>query len=309
MTATPIPRTVAMTIFGDLDVSTLKDMPLGRSPITSHVVSQSSKPDHLTRAWKRACEEVGNSNQVYVVAPRISADDESDLQRFGLTPDELILAKNLIDDEDSSSLKLAMSSVEELYPMLTADVMKDLRVGKLHGRLSSEEKEAVMQAFVRHELDVLVTTTVIEVGVDVANATMMIIMNAERFGVSQLHQLRGRIGRGVSPGLCLFVTSASEDSPAMARLKAVAATTDGFELSRLDLQERSEGDVLGSAQSGARSHLRLLRVIRDEELIAQARLVAENLLSQDPTLSANPELAQAVEKLRQEERAAYLEKR
>ena len=309
MTATPIPRTVAMTIFGDLDVSTLKDMPLGRSPITSHVVSQSSKPEHLTRAWKRACEEVGNSNQVYVVAPRISADDESDLQRFGLTPDELILAKNLIDDEDSSSLKLAMSSVEELYPMLTADVMKDLRVGKLHGRLSSEEKEAVMQAFVRHELDVLVTTTVIEVGVDVANATMMIIMNAERFGVSQLHQLRGRIGRGVSPGLCLFVTSASEDSPAMARLKAVAATTDGFELSRLDLQERSEGDVLGSAQSGARSHLRLLRVIRDEELIAQARLVAENLLSQDPTLSANPELAQAVEKLRQEERAAYLEKR
>jgi len=277
MTATPIPRTVAMTIFGDLDVSTLKDMPLGRSPITSHVVSQSSKPEHLTRAWKRACEEVGNSNQV--------------------------------DDEDSSSLKLAMSSVEELYPMLTADVMKDLRVGKLHGRLSSEEKEAVMQAFVRHELDVLVTTTVIEVGVDVANATMMIIMNAERFGVSQLHQLRGRIGRGVSPGLCLFVTSASEDSPAMARLKAVAATTDGFELSRLDLQERSEGDVLGSAQSGARSHLRLLRVIRDEELIAQARLVAENLLSQDPTLSANPELAQAVEKLRQEERAAYLEKR
>jgi ATP-dependent DNA helicase RecG len=309
MTATPIPRTVAMTIFGDLDVSTLKDMPLGRSPITSHVVSQSSKPEHLTRAWQRACEEVGNSNQVYVVAPRISADDESDLQRFGLTPDELILAKNLIDDEDSSSLKLAMSSVEELYPMLTADVMKDLRVGKLHGRLSSEEKEAVMQAFVRHELDVLVTTTVIEVGVDVANATMMIIMNAERFGVSQLHQLRGRIGRGVSPGLCLFVTSASEDSPAMARLKAVAATTDGFELSRLDLQERSEGDVLGSAQSGARSHLRLLRVIRDEELIAQARLVAENLLSQDPTLSANPELAKAVEKLRQEERAAYLEKR
>jgi len=266
------------------------------------------EPAHVL-VMKRACEEVGNSNQVYVVAPRISADDESDLQRFGLTPDELILAKNLIDDEDSSSLKIAMSSVEELYPMLTADVMKDLRVGKLHGRLSSEEKEAVMQAFVRHELDVLVTTTVIEVGVDVANATMMIIMNAERFGVSQLHQLRGRIGRGVSPGLCLFVTSASEDSPAMARLKAVAATTDGFELSRLDLQERSEGDVLGSAQSGARSHLRLLRVIRDEELIAQARLVAENLLSQDPTLSANPELAKAVEKLRQEERAAYLEKR
>jgi ATP-dependent DNA helicase RecG len=309
MTATPIPRTVAMTIFGDLDVSTLKDMPLGRSPITTHVVSQSSKPEHLTRAWQRACEEVSNTNQVYVVAPRISADDESDLQRFGLTPDELILAKNLIDEEDSSSLKLAMSSVEELYPMLTGDVMKDLRVGKLHGRLPSEEKEAVMQAFVRHELDVLVTTTVIEVGVDVANATMMIIMNAERFGVSQLHQLRGRIGRGVSPGLCLFVSSASEDSPAMARLRAVAATTDGFELSRLDLQERSEGDVLGSAQSGARSHLRLLRVIRDEELIAQARLVAENLLSQDPTLAANPELAKAVEKLRQEERAAYLEKR
>jgi ATP-dependent DNA helicase RecG len=175
--------------------------------------------------------------------------------------------------------------------------------------LSSEAKEAAMQAFSSGTVDVLVTTTVIEVGVDVPNASMMIIMDADRFGVSQLHQLRGRVGRGMTPGLCLLVTNLEEGTPAMERLLAVASTTDGFELSRLDLEQRREGDVLGVAQSGVRSHLRLLRVIRDEELIVQARTVAERIVEQDLSLSSMPQLKLEVDKLRQEERASYLEKR
>jgi ATP-dependent DNA helicase RecG len=179
----------------------------------------------------------------------------------------------------------------------------------LHGRLRSEEKEAVMNRFAKGEIDVLITTTVIEVGVDVPNASMMIIMDADRFGVSQLHQLRGRVGRGTTPGLCLLVTNTGEESDAMHRLQAVASTTDGFELSRLDLEQRREGDVLGAAQSGARSHLRLLRVIRDEELIVKAREVAERITSADPSLSKFAQLQIEIDKLRQEERASYLEKR
>ena len=309
MTATPIPRTVAMTIFGDLDVSVLRELPLGRSPITTHVVSALSKPQHLDRAWQRATEEVKNGHQVYIVAPRISPSDDSDLQRFGLTPEELKLARALSDDVDDVQEKVPMASVEDLFPQLSQGALASVRVGKLHGRMHAEEKESVMQAFSKGDIDVLISTTVIEVGVDVPNASMMIIMDADRFGVSQLHQLRGRVGRGTTPGLCLLVTNASDESPAMERLSAVAATTDGFELSRLDLEQRREGDVLGSAQSGVRSHLRLLRVIRDENLISQARDVAERLVARDPILDSMPQLKIEVDKLRQEERAAYLEKR
>ena len=308
MTATPIPRTVAMTIFGDLDVSVLRELPLGRSPITTHVVSALSKPQHLDRAWQRATEEVKSGHQVYIVAPRISPSDDSDLQRFGLTPEELKLARALSDDDDVQE-KAPMVSVEDLFPQLSQGALASVRVGKLHGRMHAEEKESVMQAFSKGDIDVLISTTVIEVGVDVPNASMMIIMDADRFGVSQLHQLRGRVGRGTTPGLCLLVTNASDESPAMERLSAVAATTDGFELSRLDLEQRREGDVLGSAQSGVRSHLRLLRVIRDENLISQARDVAERLVARDPILDSMPQLKIEVDKLRQEERAAYLEKR
>lgn len=309
MTATPIPRTVAMTIFGDLDVSVLRELPLGRSPITTHLVSALSKPQHLDRAWQRATEEVKNGHQVYIVAPRISPSDDSDLQRFGLTPEELKLARALSGDDDEFQEKVAMSSVEDLFPQLSQGALSGVRVGKLHGRMNAEEKESVMKAFSKGDIDVLISTTVIEVGVDVPNASMMIIMDADRFGVSQLHQLRGRIGRGTTPGLCLLVSNASDESPAMERLSAVAATTDGFELSRLDLEQRREGDVLGSAQSGVRSHLRLLRVIRDEDLISQAREVAERLVAKDPLLDSMPQLKIEVDKLRQEERAAYLEKR
>lgn len=309
MTATPIPRTVAMTIFGDLDVSTLRELPLGRSPITTHVVTAFTKPAHVDRGWQRAREEVSRGHQVYIVAPRISASDESDLQRFGLTAEELSRAKALMDDDEEISQRAPMSSVEDLFPTLSAGPLKGLRVKALHGRMLSEEKDGVMRAFSRNEVDVLVSTTVIEVGVDVPNASMMIIIDADRFGVSQLHQLRGRIGRGTTPGLCLLVTNAEEGTPAMERLLAVAATTDGFELSRLDLEQRREGDVLGSAQSGVRSHLRLLRVIRDEEIIAHAREVAESWVTTDPELERAPQLKSEVDKLRQEERAAYMEKR
>lgn len=307
MTATPIPRTIAMTVFGDLDTSILDELPLGRSPITSHVVSTREKPQYLERAWQRVREEVGHGHQVYVVAPRITASDTSDFSTFGLSQDELKLARRLSGDSESSE-GIAMNSVEDLLPKLSDGPLCDLRLSKLHGRMTPEEKERTMTDFAAGAIDVLVATTVIEVGVDVPNASMMVIMDADRFGVSQLHQLRGRVGRGSVAGLCLFVTDQPSGTPAMERLNAVAATTNGFELSKLDLEQRREGDVLGSAQSGATSHLRLLRVIRDEELITKARQIAQEILQNDPSLAQSPELGAEVDRLRQEERASYLEK-
>ena len=308
MTATPIPRTVAMTVFGDLDVSTLDELPLGRTPIQTHVIAASEKPQFLERAWQRIVEEVSRGQQAYVVAPRISATDNSDFSTFGLTSDELARARRLSGEEDVEEVK-GKHSVEELFPQLSDGPLKGLRVSALHGRMSNSEKESTMARFSAGEIDVLVSTTVIEVGVDVPNASIMVIMDADRFGVSQLHQLRGRVGRGTVPGLCLLVTNTPSGTPAMARLEAVASTTDGFELSRLDLEQRREGDVLGSAQSGATSHLRLLRVIRDEEVILRARQVAEQILEGDPELNSNTALRGEVDKLRQEERATYLEKK
>ncbi|MBU3715517.1 MAG: ATP-dependent DNA helicase RecG [Candidatus Nanopelagicaceae bacterium] len=308
MTATPIPRTVAMTVFGDLDVSTLDELPLGRTPIQTHVIAASEKPQFLDRAWKRILEEVARGQQAYVVAPRISATDNSDFSRFGLTSEELAIARRLSGEAESEEVK-GKYSVEELFPQLRDEALKGARVNALHGRMSNAEKESTMSRFTAGEIDVLVSTTVIEVGVDVPNASIMVIMDADRFGVSQLHQLRGRVGRGSVPGLCLLVSNAASGTPAMARLEAVASTTDGFELSRLDLEQRREGDVLGSAQSGATSHLRLLRVIRDEEVILRARTVAEQILESDPELNSNTALRDEVDKLRQEERATYLEKK
>lgn len=308
MTATPIPRTVAMTVFGDLDVSTLDELPLGRTPIQTHVIAANEKPQFLDRAWKRILEEVARGQQAYVVAPRISATDNSDFSRFGLTSEELAIARRLSGESESEEVK-GKYSVEELFPQLRDEALKGARVRALHGRMSNAEKEETMSRFSAGEIDVLVSTTVIEVGVDVPNASIMVIMDADRFGVSQLHQLRGRVGRGSVPGLCLLVSNAASGTPAMARLEAVASTTDGFELSRLDLEQRREGDVLGSAQSGATSHLRLLRVIRDEEVIMRARTVAEQILEKDPELISNTALSDEVDKLRQEERATYLEKK
>ena len=269
MTATPIPRTVAMTVFGDLDISTLRELPLGRQPITTHVIAALEKPAHLERAWQRIAEEVAKGHQAYVVAPRISATNNEDADM------------DFLFGTESQSI----ASVEELGPMLHSGPFSGLRVAPLHGRLSTDVKDSTMSAYSAGDIDVLISTTVIEVGVDVPNATVMVIMDADRFGVSQLHQLRGRIGRGTSPGLCLLVTNAMPESPARVRLDAVASTLDGFELSKIDLEQRREGDVLGASQSGTRSHLRLLRVLRDEALIDSARQSAEKLIEVDPSLT------------------------
>ena len=294
MTATPIPRTVAMTVFGDLDVSTLRELPLGRQPITTHVVPVKEKPNYLERAWQRIKEEVQQGHQAYVVAPRISADPDADANAD----------LDFLFGEESDQI----SSVEELAPLLHSGALQGLKIAVLHGRLPAEEKEATMQAFSQGEIDVLVSTTVIEVGVDVPNATIMVIMDADRFGVSQLHQLRGRVGRGTSPGLCLLVTNCEEESSARERLNAVAGTLDGFELSRIDLEQRREGDVLGANQSGTQSHLRLLRVLRDEDLIEQARNDAEELIATDNDLSDYPALKSELVKLQRNQAIDYLDK-
>ncbi len=302
MTATPIPRTVAMTIFGDLEISTLRELPSGRTPITTHVIPVLEKPHYLERAWARIREEVEKGHQAYIVAARISA---SEAEPEGMTDIDRAIAVLLDGDKEE---KVPLTSVEELAPELALGALKGLRVAPLHGRQSSELKDATMQAFAEGKIDVLVATTVIEVGVDVPNASMMVIMDGDRFGVSQLHQLRGRVGRGGVPGLCLLVSAAAEDSPAMARLTAVASTLDGFELSRIDLEQRSEGDVLGKAQSGVRSHLRLLKVLRDEPLIEKARLIGSKLIEADPTLAKTPELAAAVLELRADEASTFVDK-
>ncbi|WP_378785000.1 ATP-dependent DNA helicase RecG [Nonomuraea fastidiosa] len=292
MTATPIPRTVAMTVFGDLEVSTLSQLPSGRAPITTHVVPAAEKPHYLERTWQRVREEVALGRQAYIVCPRIG-DLEGDEGDMGAAA----------DDE-----RLPLLAVLDVAEMLTQGPFSDLRVGTLHGKLPPEEKEAIMRAFTRGELDVLVATTVIEVGVDVPNSSVMIIMDADRFGVSQLHQLRGRVGRGGLPGLCLLVTDFPEGTPARARLDAVAATLDGFELSRVDLEQRREGDVLGAAQSGKRSSLKLLQLLRDEEVIATAREEAAALLAGDPELKRHEGLRAEIGRLLADERAEYLEK-
>ena len=292
MTATPIPRTVAMTVFGDLDVSTLRELPLGRQPITTHLVPTIEKPTFLDRAWERIREEISLGHQAYIVAPRISAGTSEDADL------------DFLYGEASPDI----ASVEDLGPKLQSGALKGLRIAPLHGRQSSEVKNATMQAFAQGEIDILISTTVIEVGVDVPNATVMVIMDADRFGVSQLHQLRGRVGRGTSPGLCLLVTSAEPESPARERLDAVAKTQDGFELSRIDLEQRREGDVLGATQSGSRSHLRLLRVLRDEALIESARESAAELLSEDPQLSSYPLLKEELRKLQADAAAEFIDK-
>jgi ATP-dependent DNA helicase RecG len=303
MTATPIPRTVAMTIFGDLEVSTLRQLPSGRTPITTHVIAVLEKPHYLDRAWQRVKEEVEKGHQVYIVAPRISA---TAIEPTGMTERDREVARMM--DEELEDEKIPMASVEDLAPLLATGALKGLKIAPLHGRQPSELKDATMAAFSRGEIDVLVATTVIEVGVDVPNASMMVIMDGDRFGVSQLHQLRGRVGRGKVPGLCLIVTSAPQESEAMTRLNAVAGTLDGFELSRIDLEQRSEGDVLGKAQSGVRSHLRLLKVLRDEPLIEKARTVAISLVSQDASLSSMPELAAEVAALGVNEETDFMDK-
>jgi ATP-dependent DNA helicase RecG len=280
-------------VYGDLETSTLSQLPRGRSPIASHVVPAAEKPAFLDRAWRRLREEVQAGHQAYVVCPRIgTAGAEEDEEPPG-------------DNEPARRPPLAVTDVA---PLLAEGPLQGLRIGILHGRLPADEKDTVMRSFAAGNLDVLVATTVIEVGVDVPNATTMIIMDADRFGVSQLHQLRGRVGRGSAPGICLLVTESAEASPARERLEAVASTTDGFKLSEIDLEQRREGDVLGASQSGKHSHLRLLSLLRDAKLIGDARAEALSLVGDDPDLAKHPALAASVAALVDEERAEYLEK-
>ncbi|WP_338700944.1 ATP-dependent DNA helicase RecG [Streptomyces sp. Q6] len=300
MTATPIPRTVAMTVFGDLETSVLDQLPAGRSPIASHVVPAADKPHFLARAWERVREEVGKGHQAYVVCPRIG-DDEDDKPKKG----KAAAKKKSAEDEAEKRPPLAVLDVAQ---ELASGPLQGLKVEVLHGRMQPDDKDAVMRRFAAGDTDVLVATTVIEVGVNVPNATAMVIMDADRFGVSQLHQLRGRVGRGSAAGLCLLVTEMPEASPARARLGAVASTLDGFELSRIDLEQRREGDVLGQAQSGVRSSLRMLAVIEDEEIIAEAREEATRVVAADPDLDRLPGLRTALDALLDEEREQYLDK-
>jgi ATP-dependent DNA helicase RecG len=291
MTATPIPRTVAMTIFGDLDVSTLTELPHGRQIIATHVVPASEKPAFLERTWERVVEEVALGRQVYVVCPKIGEGGVSDVVVDGEVlpvPDE--------------------HSVSALSSYLADGPLAQCRVAALHGQMPSEVKDAVMSSFSAGDIDVLVATTVVEVGVDVPNASMMVVMDADRFGVSQLHQIRGRVGRGEAPGLCLLVTDLPADHPARERLTQIAASNDGFALARIDLEQRREGDVLGVAQSGARSSLKVLRAVVDEAIIVAARADAVDVVTADPELAAHPELRAAVEMLEADEQAEFLEK-
>jgi ATP-dependent DNA helicase RecG len=301
MTATPIPRTVAMTVFGDLEVSTLTELPAGRAPIQTNVVPLAEQPTWIDRVWQRVREEVEKGHQAYVVCPRITGDELEEGERDVLEVGE--------DDEvPAPAPKQSLSAVTEVVEQLASGPLAGLRVEMLHGRLPPDETDRVMRAFAAGEIDVLVSTTVIEVGVDVANATTMVLLDADRFGISQLHQMRGRVGRGGLPGLCLLVSHAETGSPARERLEAVAATTDGFELSRLDLDQRREGDVLGSSQSGFRSSLTMLRVLRDEDTIVAARQAAVGLLERDPDLESAPALAAAVAELEQSRQSDFMEK-
>lgn len=294
LTATPIPRTVAMTVFGDLDVSTIAELPKGRPPIESHVVALAEHPGWIGRVWERLAEELEKGHQGFVVCPAIDAKTVED---DTTTPDG--------GDEGLPPPAAVIATLAELqsHPRLTGK-----RIEALHGRMSSDEKDSTMRAFAAGEIDVLVATTVIEVGVDVPNASTMVVLDADRFGIAQLHQLRGRVGRGTVPGLCLFVTHAEPLSLARERVDVVAATLDGFELAQADLELRREGDVLGDSQSGGRSSLKLLRVTRDAKVIEEARAVAESILDADPTLKDHPALKDALERRLDETERAFLGK-
>ena len=344
MTATPIPRTVAMTVFGDLDVSVLDTLPAGRQKISTHVVPLAEKPAWASRLWRRAREEIDAGHQVYVVVPKIGEDGDS-LEEgaaffgasslngagtgagagnsaqgyFGqggstssdgkvqLTSVRAVPVRSLLPRSTSSDGKVQLTSVASMYSYLSAeDALVGVRIGTLHGRMDPAEKTAVMTAFERGEIDLLISTTVIEVGVNVPNATLMIIMDADRFGISGLHQLRGRVGRGGYAGTCLLVTRQEEGGVSRERLDAVASTTDGFELSRIDLAQRREGDILGAAQSGSKSTLRFLRALADADIIERAREDARSVVEKDPTLAKHPSLARTIDRALDADREAFL---
>lgn len=285
MTATPIPRSVAMTVFGDLETIELRDRPAGRAEVKTVFVDTARNPHWVDRAWERIREEVTEGRQAFVVCPAISGNK---------TEEELEAGAGL-------------SAVMEVAPMLAEGPLKGLRVGMVHGRQAAAERDQAMQAFTAGELDVLVATTVIEVGVDIPNASVMVILDADRFGIAQLHQLRGRIGRGTHPGLCLLLAAPTPEAlGSVERLNALVASTDGFDLAERDLELRREGDVLGAAQSGA-SSLKLLRVLGDREVIEQAKELAAEILA-DSRAAQDPLLADLIDQAEQAAAGEWLEK-
>lgn len=297
MTATPIPRTVAMTVFGDLDTSVLDQLPAGRQKITTHVVPLAEKPAWRDRLWQRAREEVDAGHQVYVVVPKIGQDDSS-IGDDGST---------LLGTDSQEKSRDPLTSVSSMFEELTSvDALAGTRIEVLHGKMDTSAKSDVMSRFDAGDIDILVSTTVIEVGVNVPNATLMIIMDADRFGISGLHQLRGRIGRGTLPGTCLLVTKQNSDGISRERLAALASTTDGFELSKIDLEQRREGDILGAAQSGKKTTLKLLRALTDASLIEKAREDARALVEKDPTLARHPDIARTLERALDADSEAFL---
>jgi ATP-dependent DNA helicase RecG len=313
MTATPIPRTVAMTVFGDLETSSLTELPKGRQPITTHVVPD-SRPAWVQRMWGLIADEVAAGHQAFVVCPRIDDDPDEGggagsrtSRRTDVVEDSDAVDEVFEDDAEREPTRRPIASVMGTLPRLR-ELLPDLRIEALHGRLPADEKDTIMTAFGRGDIDVLLSTTVIEVGVDVPNATVMAVLDADRFGISQLHQLRGRVGRGSAASFCLLHTQAADGSSGFERLTEVARTQDGAELARADLAARREGDVLGAAQSGGRRRLRLLQLRRDAELIVAARAEATAIVEDDPELSRHPALARALAAELDEDSAAFLEK-
>ena len=312
MTATPIPRTVAMTVFGDLVTSVLDELPAGRSPVTTHLVPW-SRTSWVEGIWRRAAKEVAAGGRVYVVCPRIEGGDDEPQQGDAPASDagtDAERASGLLElDEPAPRPDRPLASVEEWRQRLEAEpALERIGVGVLTGRMSSEDKASAMMGFASGATPVLVSTTVIEVGVDVPEASMMVILDADRFGLSQLHQLRGRVGRGDRESVCVAVTGVEVGTTAFHRLKAFASTTDGFALAEADLDLRSEGDVLGASQSGRTSGLDLLRVTRDAQLIATARRQAERIVDDDPQLREHRALAAAIVERLDEEAQAFLER-
>jgi len=312
LTATPIPRSVAMTFFGDVEVSTLREIPAGRQPVTTHLVPATNER-WLQRTWDRIFEEVSRGNRAYVVAPRISttaAEDGVDLMEdparaAGTDEDGAAAARTGGKKQESTP----MANVTDVAEMLSRHpTLGGIPQGVLHGRLAVEEKEAVMSDFAGGRTPILITTTVIEVGVDVPEATVMVVLDADRFGLSQLHQLRGRVGRGSEPGLCLLVSAAPAGTDAHERLRILERTTDGFVLAEEDLKSRKEGDVLGAAQSGRARSLKILEVVADRKILGQAREDARTLIDQDPNLVHHPELLTAIAQMIDPEHEEYLDR-
>ena len=306
MTATPIPRTVAMTIFGDLEMTVLDELPAGRRPVTTHLVPW-ERETWVAGIWRRAAREVAAGGRVYVVCPRIDATGEPGA---GSAADEDVVGPDddLLDGLAGAPARPPAAVAEWAERLGAEPALEGVRVGTLTGRMSQADKDAAMEDFASGRAPVLVATTVVEVGVDVPEASLMVILDADRFGLSQLHQLRGRVGRGGRESVCIAVTGAEVGSPAYHRLRAFARISDGFALAEADLALRSEGNVLGAAQSGRASDLDLLKVTRDGDVIAQARVEAEAVIAVDPELKDHRALAAAIADRLDEESEAFLDR-